>query len=116
MKQAARPAIFKGRQTEPELILCAVRWHLRYSLSFRDVEELLSELRLSWKQLYRQFGAEPNRASKVAQQAFRRDSLRELKKIKRAWPDLNYSTVTGGLVISPSPPRIPPAQIHLISE
>ena len=28
---------------EPELILCAVRWHLRYSLSFRDVEELLSE-------------------------------------------------------------------------
>ena len=30
MKQAARPAIFKGRQTEPELILCAVRWDLRY--------------------------------------------------------------------------------------
>ena len=38
-----RPAIFKWRQTEPELILCAVRWYLRYSLSFRDVEELLSE-------------------------------------------------------------------------
>ena len=35
--------IFKWRQTEPELILCAVRWYLRYSLSFRDVEELLSE-------------------------------------------------------------------------
>ena len=29
--------------TEPELILCAVRGYLRYSLSFRDVEELLSE-------------------------------------------------------------------------
>ena len=43
MKQAIRPAIFKWRQTEPELILCAVRWYLRYSLSFRDVEELLSE-------------------------------------------------------------------------
>ena len=41
MKQAIRPAIFKWRQTEPTLILCAVRWHLRYSLSFRDVEELL---------------------------------------------------------------------------
>ena len=38
-----RPAIFKWRQTEPELILCAVRWHLRYSLSLRDVEELLDE-------------------------------------------------------------------------
>ena len=43
MKKAIGPAIFKWRQTEPELILCAVRWTLRYSLSFRDVEELLSE-------------------------------------------------------------------------
>ena len=31
--------MFKWRQTEPGLILCAVRWYLRYSLSFRDVEE-----------------------------------------------------------------------------
>ena len=43
MKKTIRPAIFKWRQTEPELILCAVRWYLRYSLSFRDVEELFSE-------------------------------------------------------------------------
>jgi transposase, IS6 family len=40
---ATRPAIFKWRQTEPQLILCAVRWYLRYSLSLRDVEELLEE-------------------------------------------------------------------------
>ena len=38
-----RPAIFDSRQTEPDLILCAVRWYLRYSLSLRDVEELLEE-------------------------------------------------------------------------
>src|SRR5258705_3049508 len=38
-----RPAIFKWRQSEPEIILCAVRWYLPYSLSFRDVEELLVE-------------------------------------------------------------------------
>src|SRR5450759_461259 len=38
-----RPAIFKWRQTEPGLILCAVQWYLRYSLSLRDVEELLEE-------------------------------------------------------------------------
>src|ERR1700692_4477003 len=38
-----RPAIFKWRQTEPAIILCAVRWYLRYSLSLRDVEELLQE-------------------------------------------------------------------------
>src|SRR6202047_1771825 len=43
MKHAIRPAIFKWRQTAPELILCAVRWYLRYSLSLRDVEELLAE-------------------------------------------------------------------------
>ena len=40
---ATPPAIFKWRQTEPALILCAVRWYLRYSLSLRDVEELLQE-------------------------------------------------------------------------
>ena len=40
---ATRPTIFKWRQTEPTLILCAVRWYLRYSLSLRDVEELLEE-------------------------------------------------------------------------
>src|ERR1039457_780040 len=38
-----RPAIFKWRQTESGLILCAVRWYLRYSLPLRDVEELLEE-------------------------------------------------------------------------
>ena len=43
MKKAIRPTIFKWRQTEPELILCAVRWYLWYSLWFRDVEDLLSE-------------------------------------------------------------------------
>ena len=38
-----RPAIFRWRQTEPGIILCAVRWYLRYPLSLRDVEELLEE-------------------------------------------------------------------------
>ncbi len=41
VKQAIRPAIFTWRHTEPELILCAVRWSLRDSLSFRDGEERL---------------------------------------------------------------------------
>ena len=35
--------MFKWRQTELGVILCAVRWYLRYSLSLRDVEELLEE-------------------------------------------------------------------------
>jgi IS6 family transposase len=34
---------FKWRQFEPELILLCVRWYLRYSLSYRDVEEMMRE-------------------------------------------------------------------------
>ena len=43
MSQVQRPAIFKWRHFAPEIILCAVRWYLRYSLSYREVEELLVE-------------------------------------------------------------------------
>jgi hypothetical protein len=43
MAKPQRPAIFKWRHFTPEVILCAVRWYLRYSLSYRDVQELLVE-------------------------------------------------------------------------
>src|SRR6267154_3855035 len=39
--------LFKWRQFEPEMILLAVGWYLRFSLSYRDVEELLGERGLS---------------------------------------------------------------------
>src|SRR5208283_5520889 len=35
--------LFKWRQFEREVILLAVGWYLRFSLSYRDVEELLAE-------------------------------------------------------------------------
>lgn len=38
-----RPLIFKWRHFEPHIILCSVRWYLRFSLSYRDVQELLTE-------------------------------------------------------------------------
>ncbi len=38
-----RPWLFKWRQFEAEIIVCAVRWYLRYSLSYREVQELLAE-------------------------------------------------------------------------
>src|ERR1700746_671162 len=52
--------LFKWRQFEPEVILLAVGWYLRFSLSYRDVEELLAERGLradhlsvwSWVQIY----------------------------------------------------------------
>ena len=78
---------------------------------------LKAPLTLSWRQLYRQFGADAAKASDInTVNRLRTDCLRELKKINRAWPDLNYHTVTGGLVVSPSPPPIPPAQFRLISD
>lgn len=43
MTELQRSAIFKWRHFSPEIILCAVRWYLRYSLSYREVQELLVE-------------------------------------------------------------------------
>ena len=34
---------FAGFRFPPEVILLAVRWYLRFGLSYRDVEELLAE-------------------------------------------------------------------------
>ena len=74
-------------------------------------------LRLSWRQLYCQFGVDPAKATdRVTVDNFRKDCLRELKKIKTAWPDLNYRTGKGVLILSPSKPAVPPAQQHALAE
>ena len=90
MKHATRLAIFKWRQTSPELILCAVRWYLRYSLSLRDVEELLAERGLAadhttiWRWVQR-YGPE-------LQQRLRR----HLKPTNKSWRvDETYIRVQG---------------------
>ena len=73
---------------------------------------LYAPLRLSWKQLYQQFGAHPANASdKRTVQNFRSKVLRELTKIKLAWPELNYSTAPGVLIVYPSRPAIAPASL-----
>jgi transposase, IS6 family len=41
------PAEFKWRQFETQVILMAVGWNLRFSLPYRDVEELVRERGLS---------------------------------------------------------------------
>ena len=71
---------------------------------------LRAPLRLSWQQLYRQFGADPSRATDHRTvQNFRYKVLRELKKIKLAWPELNYITARGVLILHPSTPSIAPS-------
>ena len=65
--------------------------------------------RLTWRQVYRQFGLHPDKASdKFTVRDFREKVLRELKKIKLAWPDLNYATAPGLLILHPSTPTIAP--------
>ena len=65
--------------------------------------------RITWRQLYRQFGSNPDKASdKFIVRNFRTKCLRELKKIKLAWSGLNYSTARGVLILYPSTPAIPP--------
>src|SRR6188474_1144734 len=41
-----QPALFKGRHFDAEIIVLCVRWYLRFSLSFRDLEEMMAERNL----------------------------------------------------------------------
>jgi transposase-like protein len=42
-----RPALFRGRHFEAEIIVLCVRWYLRFGLSFRNLEELMAERKVS---------------------------------------------------------------------
>src|SRR6516162_8779082 len=41
--RSGRPALFRKRQFEPIIIVTCVRWYFRFSLSLRDIEELMAE-------------------------------------------------------------------------
>ena len=89
---------------------CSLGLDLYLWLNYRTFA-IRSPLRFTWRQLYRQFDENPIKApGKRAIQDFRRKVLRELKKIKIAWPALNYATAKGMLLLSPSAPSILPAQ------
>jgi hypothetical protein len=85
-----RPAVFKWRQSEPEIILCAVRWYLRYSLSLRNVEELLIE---------RGLGADHTTVWRWVQRyapEFEQRMRRHLKSTNKSWRvDETYVRVKG---------------------
>ena len=89
---------------------CALGLDLYLWLTYRTFA-LRAPLRLTWQQVYRQFGLHPDKASdKNTVQMFRRNILRELKKIKLAWPGLSYAIAPGLLILHPSKPAIPPAE------
>lgn len=103
---ATRPAIFKWRQSELQLILCAVRWYLRYSLSLRDVEELLEERGLEadhttvWRWVQR-YGLELEQRMRChltpTNQSWRRDET--YVKVKGRWCYLYRAIDSAGATI-----------------
>ena len=91
---------------------CSLGLDLYLWLTYRTFA-LRAPLRLSWRHLYHQFVSTPSQpVDKRAVQKFRLKVLRELKKIKLAWQELNYTTAPGVLILLPSTPSIPPGQ-HL---
>src|SRR4030088_2236474 len=85
-----RPALFRGRHFEDPIIILCVRWYLRYSLSYRDLRELMAERSLSvdhttvwrWVQRY----------APILNQRIRR----ELRPPNRSWRvDETYVRVAG---------------------
>ena len=87
---------------------CSLGLDLYLWLTYRTFT-LRAPQRLTWKQVYRQFGTDSAKVSnKFIVRDFRENVLRELKKIKTAWPDLNYATAKGVLILSPSKPAIAP--------
>ena len=88
---------------------CSLGLDLYLWLTYRTFS-LRAPQQLTWRQVYRQFGADPTKSSdKETIKFFRRQALRELKKIKLAWPGLNYTTAPGVLILHPSTPIIPPS-------
>ena len=95
---------------------CSLGLDLYLWLTYRTFA-LRAPLRLPWRQLCRQFGSEQAQAGdKFVVRNFRTQALRELKKIKLAWPDLNYTTARGILILHPSTPAIPsePEPLRLV--
>ena len=94
---------------------CSLGLDLYLWLVYRTFS-LRAPQRLTWRQLYQQFGTDPAKASdKRIVKIFRRQALRELKKIKVAWPELNYATAPGLLILLPSTPVIPPSDHRHLS-
>ena len=85
-----RPAPFRGRHFEAEIILLCVRWYLRFGLSFRNLEEMMAERNLSvdhvtiWRWVQR-YAPELNRRCRP-----------ELRPTNRSWRvDETYLRVAG---------------------
>jgi IS6 family transposase len=85
-----RPALFKGRHFEPEIIILCVRHYLRYALSLRNIEEIMAERKVNvdhvtiWRWIQR-YAPELSRRCR-----------RELRRTNGSWRvDETYLRVAG---------------------
>ena len=68
--------------------------------------------RLTWHQLYTQFGKDPGKANdKDVVNDFRKDAMRELRKLKLCWPSLDFGTPKGSLEVRGCMPSVPPREL-----
>src|SRR6266542_3533022 len=108
-----RPKLFKHRHYQSEIILLCVRWYLRYSLSYRDLEEIMAERGLSvdhttiyrWVQYYAPILEKRCRAKlKLTNDSWRVDET--YIKVKGTWMYLYRAVDSDGntveFMLSPS--------------
>lgn len=85
-----RPAMFKRRHFEPDIIVLCICWYLRFGLSLRNLEEFMAERNLRvdhvtiWRWVQR-YAPELNRRCRA-----------ELRNTNRSWRvDETYCRVAG---------------------
>lgn len=102
----SKPTLFKYRHFEPEIILLCLRWYLRYSLSYRDLEEIMAERGLSvdhttiyrWVQRYAPVLEKKCRASlKLINDSWRVDET--YIKVKGEWMYLYRAVDSTGATV-----------------
>ena len=54
------PSAFAGFRFPPDVTVVAVRWYLRFGLSYRDLEELLAERGIEVAHVTLPFGCNPS--------------------------------------------------------
>jgi len=101
-----RPTLFKRRHFEAEIIVLCVRWYLRYTLSFRQLEEIMSERSLSvdhvtiWRWVQR-YAPELNRRCRPelrnTNRSWRVDET--YCRVARKWTDLYRAVDSTGATI-----------------
>src|SRR5215470_16065950 len=88
--RSTRPALFQRRHFEAHVIVLCVRWYLRYCLTLRDLEELMTE-----RGLFVDHSTIGRWVQRYAPELYKR-IRRELRRPNRSWRvDETYVRVAG---------------------